>query len=154
MNIADLYPKYFDEITRFARSLTHRSSSAEDVTQETFLRALRNSPLLIEMEEREARAWLYTTAKHIVIDQARREARRPQIEAEDRYEDDVTVIVVTSVMKELGDEDRQLINLRYFGGLDSTEIGRMMGLPPATVRTRLRAAVKRLRAEYEKGERD
>lgn len=42
-------------------------------------------------------------------------------------------------------ESQQLIALRYFAGLDSTEIGAMLGAPPATVRTRLRRALALLR---------
>ena len=36
--------------------------------------------------------------------------------------------------------------LKYYQGLTSTEIGRIMGIPPATVRTRLRVALKLMRA--------
>lgn len=42
-------------------------------------------------------------------------------------------------------ESLQLIGLRYFAGLDSSEIGAMLGVPPATVRTRLRRALSLLR---------
>jgi RNA polymerase sigma-70 factor, ECF subfamily len=46
-------------------------------------------------------------------------------------------------------ESLQLIGLRYFAGLDSSEIGAMLGVPPPTMRTRLRRALSLLRQRLE-----
>lgn len=51
-------------------------------------------------------------------------------------------------------EHQQLIALRYFAGLDSAEIGAMLGAPPATVRTRLRRALILLRQRLDGPDRD
>ncbi|HEX8997472.1 MAG TPA: sigma-70 family RNA polymerase sigma factor [Ktedonobacterales bacterium] len=51
-------------------------------------------------------------------------------------------------------ESQQLIALRYFAGLDSTEIGAMLGIPPATARTRLRRALILLRERLNGPHRD
>lgn len=152
MTIENLYPMYFDEITRYALKLVRNRPSAEDVAQEVFLRALKNSHVLTELSEAKARAWLYTTARNIVIDQARREKRRPLLEEIGIHEDDLSGIWVETLMGALPVDERRLISLRYFADMTSTDIGEMLGLPSATVRTRLRAAVKRLRVAYwEKG---
>lgn len=148
MIIANLYPLYFDEITRYALKLLRDRSSAEDAAQETFLRALKNSHILTELSENKARAWLYTTARNIVIDKARRERRAPAFEDPGVHVDDLSGPVVEAVMSRLSPDDKRLISLRYFADMTSSEIGEMLGIPPATVRTRLRAAVKKLRSAY------
>jgi RNA polymerase sigma-70 factor (ECF subfamily) len=52
---------------------------------------------------------------------------------------------IRQAIADLDPELQQLIALRYFAGLDSTELGAMLGAPPATVRTRLRRALALLR---------
>lgn len=149
MDIATLYPKYFDDLTRYARYLTRNASSAEDIAQETFLRALKNIHLLSDMKESQIRSWLYTTARNVVIDQARRAKRAPALAEAGYYTDDLSAVLVENLMQALSSEDQHLVNLRYFVGMNSTEIGELLSLPAATVRTRLRAASKRLRIAYD-----
>ena len=52
----------------------------------------------------------------------------------------------------LPDELRTIVTLRYFGGLDASEIGSVLGAPPATVRTRLRRALGLLRTQLQPSE--
>ncbi len=153
MNIAELYPRYFDEIVRFARTMVRERAAAEDVTQETFLRALRSSHVLIALSEAKARAWLYTTARRIVIDQARRQQKGIELQTDDRFEDDLSQVEVQGLLDSLADQDRAIAVMRYFQDRTSAEIGSALGMPSATVRTRLRAITKRLQALYDESER-
>lgn len=153
MLITELYPMYYQEITRFALSLTRSRPCAEDVAQETFLRALKSSHVLLNLDEFKARAWLYTTAKNIVTDGQRRVLRAPPLDVQISHFDDLSRVSVESLMGVLTPEEKRLFALRHHSGMNSTEIGVMLGLPPATVRTRLRAAVKKLREAYLESER-
>jgi RNA polymerase sigma-70 factor (ECF subfamily) len=146
--VALLYPKYFHELTCYAYGFTKDWQSAEDLTQETFLRAMKNTALLEEMEEKKCRAWLYKTLRNLFIDLARRKAAEPAMEEEGFLTDDLSKIAVEQILSKLSPGIRQLVLMRYFEGFNSTEIGTALSLPAATVRTRLASAVKDLKRIY------
>lgn len=149
MDIATLYPRYWGEIVRYARSMVKDRAAAEDVAQEAFMRALKNSHVLMEMTEAKARAWLYTTARNIIIDQARRTAKGCELVTDDWFEDDFSAVEIASVLGVLSESDRRIAVMRYFEDQNSTEIGERLGMPSASVRTRLRAITKQLRALHD-----
>jgi RNA polymerase sigma factor (sigma-70 family) len=60
-------------------------------------------------------------------------------------QDHMAEIDLRQALRELPDELRLIVTLRYFGGMDATEIGRALGMPSSTVRTRLRRAFGLLR---------
>ena len=60
--VAQLYPLYFEELTRFLTGLLKSRAAAEDVAQETFLRALEHADQLETYDRAACRAWLYRTA--------------------------------------------------------------------------------------------
>ena len=70
-----LYDVHAGPIRRYVVHLTGSSSSADDVVQETLLRAWR-SPRILEQEVTTTRAWMFTVARRIVIDEARSARRR------------------------------------------------------------------------------
>jgi RNA polymerase sigma-70 factor (ECF subfamily) len=146
--VALLYPKYFHELTCYAFGFTKDWPAAEDLAQETFLRAMKNTELLEEMEEKKCRAWLYKTLRNLFIDLARRKAAEPAMEEEGFCTDDLTKVSVEQILGKLSPEKRQLVLMRYFDGFNSTEIGTALSLPAATVRTRLAAAVRELKRIY------
>ena len=59
-------------------------------------------------------------------------------------EEDYTQAAVNELIDRLPDSERGLFVMRYFQGYDSTELGELYDLPPATVRSRLASARKRL----------
>jgi len=148
MTIAELYPKHFEEIRRFVRSMCSNVALAEDVVQETFLRALGSSEEIAALSEAKARAWLYTTSRRIFIDHYRREKNRPVMAAPEAHQDDLSVVVVCGLLSALSGADREIFVLRHFSGFNSVEIGLRLNIPAATVRTRLRAASRTLRKIY------
>lgn len=134
------------------------ADDAEDVAQEAVTNAWRRWESLREVEA--ARGWLL----RITVNACHNWRRAHNIPTE-RYAlslDEEPPVAETRAfdpgasehagrldlrhaLAALEPESQQLIALRYFAGLDSTELGAMLGLPPATVRTRLRRALLLLR---------
>lgn len=140
-----LYSKYYSQLISFCHSVSRNQAFAEDVVQETFLRALANSDILNELPEYKCRAWLYRTAKNIMIDNARKMAKCPEPEEETFSEDDHSRITVQMMCMQLPENERTLFRLRYFGGYNAAELGKMFDMPSATVRTKLASARTKLK---------
>ncbi|HHY64566.1 MAG TPA: sigma-70 family RNA polymerase sigma factor [Clostridiaceae bacterium] len=144
-----LYSKYYSQLIYFCHSVTRNPALAEDVVQEAFLRALANSHILNDLPEYKCRAWLYQTAKNIIIDNARKMAKYSEPEEEGFSEDDYSNITVQLLCSQLPENERTLFQMRYFEGYNATELGEMFDLPPATVRSRLASARAKLRKMLE-----
>ena len=109
------------------------------------MRAMGSIETFIVLNEGQQKSWLYTAARRIVIDRKRRIDRAPPAEEEPVWTDDLTRLEVAQLLGQLEEDKARIVQLRFFAGMNSTEIGRLMGMPPATVRTRLRSAVNKLR---------
>ena len=148
--VAELYDRVFQEMVHYLLSMTHSRPEAEDIAQETFLRALANAHLFEEMSQNQGKAWLYRTAKNLFIDQCRRKGReRPEVLGEGYAEDDTTGPYVHQMLMYLPEEDRAIFYLRHFDGLNATQIGEQLGMPAATVRYRLAKCRALLREQCE-----
>jgi RNA polymerase sigma-70 factor (ECF subfamily) len=134
------------------RSLTGEISSAEDLAQETFVRAFRSIGTLKDPEH--FRAWLCGIARHIAADHLRQRTSRPQNiplnpehaahpsandDSLQRFEQ------IWSRLEELPEDQRQAVALKYSQDLSYQEIAEIMNVPPSTVRGLLYRALKTLR---------
>lgn len=149
--LEELYERYNAPLLRFCLSLTRSEAAAEDLAQETFLRALGETEMLSALGEPQRRAWLYKTAKNLFIDRYRRELRLTPLDADDPpvWTDDSSA-AVASLLQRLPEKERALFSLHYFTGYTSSELGEMFGLSPSTVRVELshaRAALRKLYLE-------
>ncbi|NLM11938.1 MAG: sigma-70 family RNA polymerase sigma factor [Clostridiaceae bacterium] len=143
-----LYSKYYGEILGFCISLSRNQAFAEDIVQETYLRALANAHILNDLPEEKCRAWLYRTAKNIFIDHVRRMSKKCRPVNESVSEDGYSSVIVHMMCRHLPESERTLFILRYLKGYNSTELGDMFGIPPSTVRARLSSARSKLRKFY------
>ena len=116
---------------------------AEDLTQETFLRAWRHFERLSGLDPPAQRAWLVRTLRHLAIDLWRRERAFPQEALElpaaplppaDRA---ALRLDVARALDALEETDRQIVLLRYLMEMNSREIGKLLNMPEGTVRHRL-----------------
>jgi RNA polymerase sigma-70 factor (ECF subfamily) len=118
-------------------------TQAEDLTQETFLRAWRHFERLSGMDPPAQRAWLVRTLRHLAIDAWRRARAFPQEALEPSGPsmppaDRVALrLDVTRALGALEETDRQIVLLRYVMEMNSREIGEVLGMPEGTVRHRL-----------------
>jgi RNA polymerase sigma-70 factor, ECF subfamily len=126
---------------------------AEDIVQETLLRAWRNRELLDD-DVRPVRPWLFTVAQRLAIDAHRaRQARPPEVgdgalasvPSLDDVEQALDRIVVADALRALSQEHRAVIVETYFRGRSVAEAAVVLGIPPGTVKSRCYYALRALK---------
>ena len=140
-----LYDRYVDAVYRYVYYRVRNEAEAEDVTGDVFYKALRAIPRY--QPRQPFLAWLYRIARNAVIDRVRRQ--RPQVAFEDalahpgadrvvdpdegldRLSDSVAVREAIAKLTPL---QQEVIVLRYVEGLETKEIGRILGRRDGTVR--------------------
>ena len=133
-------------------------AKAEDVVQETLLRAWRDKHVL-ESTTAGTRAWLFTVARRLVIDEWRSSRARREVLADEVPEPADTRLPTTDGLLEgwlvadglarLSTEHRQVLVLCYFGGRSVAEAAGELGIPPGTVKSRTHYALRSLRLVLE-----
>jgi len=139
---------------RFALNLTRGNRErAEDIVQETLLRAWRH-PEVMEGREEMIRPWLLTITRHVSIDMWRARSRNEEIievEPIDRpdpaeyIEQAVTGLDVRAALATLSPKHRQVIVGMYYYGQQVDEIARSLGVPTGTVKSRSYYALRQLK---------
>jgi len=152
----------FNFILRFVRDTTQ----AEDVTQETFLRLIKGA----DAYQRQAKftTWLYTIARNLCVDAARRGKHRKAASLDAPIDDDTGASLLDLVpdggpavdrqapgrelalrlrqaIESLPDEQREIFLLREMADLQFNEIAAVVGCPENTVKSRMRYALEKLR---------
>jgi len=151
MTIADLYEEFETSLHRYAMSLARDPDRADDLVQETFIRAWAHLELLRQLSPHQRRAWLYRVLKNLFLDRERARQRRQalaeQLGRQAQYATYPSPAMMWQGLLDLVPERyRELLHQRYVLGMTSREIGRELGIPAATVRSRLHLAIKWLRA--------
>jgi RNA polymerase sigma-70 factor (ECF subfamily) len=127
-------------------------AQAQDVVQETMLRAWRN-PQVLAQQSGSARGWLFTVAKRIVIDEWRTARSRreraveqvPERPVQDEAEHVVNRQLIAAAMRTLTPEHQAVLLECYFRGASVAEAAATLGLPPGTVKSRTHYALRALR---------
>lgn len=130
---------------------------AEDVVQETLLRAWRH-PSVFDESRGSARAWLFTVARNIVIDEWRgsRSHREyavgevPEVaDSVDRTDQLLLSWVVADALSKLSPEHRAVLVECYYRGEPVAEAARRLDVPEGTVKSRTHYALRALRLALE-----
>ena len=125
---------------------------AQDVVQETLLRAWRN-PAVLDRTGGSGRSWLFTVAKRIVIDEWRSASRRPELvtdqvpeqTVEDTAQHTVDRHLVLAALRTLSADHRQVLLECYFRGASVAQAADTLGVPPGTIKSRTHYALHALR---------
>ncbi len=154
--IISLYEKYRIGIYRFALSILGDSQLAEDVMQDTFLKAWKRTDILYCNSE--VQSWLYHVAKNACYDILRKRKREQpdtifQETAFSNKPDEVeSELTFLEMISGLGEKDKMIVSLRIIGELPHKEIAKIMGMTVHSTKKRYERAIHKLRIQYEREE--
>ena len=151
-----LHDDHAAALWRFCRRLVPTDRGlAEDVAQETLLRAWRNAHRLGTQGQQSLRPWLVTVARRIAIDDHRSVSARPpetydrELESFPSTADDtdrvLQLMTVTDALRELSQSHREILVETYFRGRTVPEAAEVLGLPLGTAKSRVYYALRALR---------
>jgi RNA polymerase sigma-70 factor (ECF subfamily) len=147
---AAIFERHHLAVYRFLRRATGDTASAEDLTQEVFLRVMRG---LARYEDRfRERAWVFRIARNVLVDCHRRTLRgRPGLsleEVRDLATDgrQTEALALQEALESLREDEREAFLLREVAGLGYEEIGPIVEATPDAVRMRIYRARTALRA--------
>jgi RNA polymerase sigma-70 factor (ECF subfamily) len=148
-----LFDEHAAALWRYAMRLTGDRARAEDVVQETLLRAWQH-PEAVEDRERSARAWLFTVARNMIIDE-RRSARfrnetntldgAPEDTAPNEVDSALDRLLIGDAMAQLSADHLAVIRRSYYLGWSTAQIAADLDIAEGTVKSRLHYAVRALR---------
>ncbi len=137
------------------------SESAEELAQEALLTVWRKARYF-SADRGTASAWIFTIARNLRIDETRRDNRAQlyamindfdEVDPADKPDDLVNAAEharrVRSAMKELPDDQLEVVKWSFVEGAAHSEIAERLGLPLGTVKSRLRLAMRRMRKSLE-----
>ncbi|WP_233575955.1 sigma-70 family RNA polymerase sigma factor [Saccharopolyspora rhizosphaerae] len=152
-----LHDQHAPALRSYALELTGGDRArAEDVVQETMLRAWRH-PKVLDQSARSARSWLLTVARRIAIDEWRSGTSRAEVMTDappERVDEDGTDRAVQSwlvadALAELSARHREVLALCYYQGLSVADAAARLGVPEGTVKSRTHYALRALRLALE-----
>ena len=155
--IRSLYSEHGHSLLAYATRLTGDRAAAEDVVQETLLRAWRHADALVN-EKGSVRGWLLTVARNIITDRLRAKAIRPTEVAEspgtppvarDHADAVVNSVVVLDALDRLSPEHRSVLVELYYRDRTMSEVAEVLGVPAGTVKSRSYHALRALRTAME-----
>lgn len=125
---------------------------AQDVVQETLLRAWRH-PHVLDQSQGSARAWLFTVARHIVIDDWRSRrvvteiptAEPPELPEADATDRLLQSWLVADALSRLSPDHRDVLVECFYRGRSVAEAARRLDIPEGTVKSRTHYALRALR---------
>jgi RNA polymerase sigma-70 factor, ECF subfamily len=125
---------------------------AQDVVQETMLRAWRR-PEVLGQAGGSVRPWLFTVARHLVIDEWRRHRTDrdvplesgPEASADDGTDAVLDSWIVGDALTRLSPQHRAVIEQCYFQGRTTSDAAAVLGIPEGTVKSRAHYALRALR---------
>lgn len=161
--MCEIFRRYHQRLIAFVRIYTRNREAAEEVTQEVFLEAFRQ-----RMEIRSAsglRPWLFTVAKRKALRLMGRADGKVFVAFDDGALDEVsdgrsaepmrdlqikqTGAFIQDALAELKPRDRELVTLRYFGGLQVKEISEALDIPMGSVGVFLSRSLEKIRSSLE-----
>jgi RNA polymerase sigma-70 factor, ECF subfamily len=157
--IAELFEEHETRLQRYALRLAMDSEHANDLVQETFVKAITHLNQLQKLNSHQRQAWLYKVLRNHFLDQARARQREQALlqkladltlvaEAPDDSEPGLDLVLDGS-LERMPQIYREVLQRRYMLEMTSEQISSELGIPAATVRSRLHLAMKWMRSHRE-----
>jgi len=169
-----LYDHYFPRIHAYVRYRVHGQQDAEDIIAEVFLKAMRRIRSFKWRHENSFAAWLFRIAHNRIVDYYRRRGQVEIVEMalnpgesasgngsksaaaltscalrpEEALTQQETFQQMRSLIETLSPRRREVITLRFFGGLRNKEIASILDLDERTIASHLSRGLRDLRARY------
>jgi RNA polymerase sigma factor (sigma-70 family) len=150
----ELYRNTFPRVYAYVASMLRDRSSAEDVTAAAFERAYRKRSGF-SARRGSPEAWVFGIARNAALDELRKRRRRARVESEaaDVWSpgpDEQAELLMRreemrAALASLDPRDRDLVLLKFAGGLSNGEIARVLAISESNVGSRLHRAVEKLR---------
>ena len=152
-----LFQHFAPRIVGFMERAGVGRTDAEEIAQDTLVSVWRKAELY-DPRQAAVSTWVFTIARNLRIDMARRATRRrngaaamgePEIELVDSAEDEAIAVErdarVRDAMKTLSREQATVLRLSFFSEKPHAEIARELGIPLGTVKSRVRLAMAKIR---------
>lgn len=149
-----IYKIYYRKIYRYLRINLNSQEAAEDLAQETFLKAWRSISTFSAYSGGSLQAFLFRIARNLMIDLSREKKEFPldtalEIESKDDFEEDLdrktNIETVQKALTKLEDEDKQLVILRFFEEMPHADIAQIIDSNEGAVRVKLHRILKKLK---------
>jgi len=154
-----LYTEHYAVLLSFISRYVHDRHRAEDLVQETLLRAWRHINSLDTDSSGRTRSYLLTIARNVVTNAWRAEQRRPRLVADEGVvesapsADSVDQLVegwlVAEALERLSPDHQAVVKAMYFEGQSVADTATRLRIPEGTVKSRAYYAVRALRTAFE-----
>ena len=155
--IRELYSSHAKALHRYVERFCPDRASADDVVQETFIRAWRHLPQL-SADDRPIRPWLFRVARNLLIDANRAARARPvsvpeqpagEIGTDSGMEEVLDRQLVSAALAHLSPAHQSVLVETFYRGGTMAAVARELGIPHGTARSRLHYALDALRQHLE-----
>lgn len=159
-NFEAFYDEWFDKVYNYARHRTGSAALADEIVSDTFTRVL-DSWARFDPRQGDRRSWLFSIAFRSVADHYRSQLRRRWFSLDLLFgsKDDGTAPGreleaadesgrLLAALGLLNDQQREVVSLKFYGGMTNRAIARLLGLGESNVAVILFRAVRRLRESY------
>ncbi len=144
MDIESVYNEYFNDVYLYVKSLARDGHAAEEITQETFFKAMKS--LKSFDGSKDIRAWLFTIAKNALSDHFRKQNRLAELPEDvsaergvplftDSIADEDEAFIIHKFLHGMSEPYKEVFTLRVFGELSFEKIGILFGKSPGWART-------------------
>jgi RNA polymerase sigma-70 factor, ECF subfamily len=154
LDLEALYRSARDDVFAYVATLLHDRAAAEDVTAQAFERAVRRRRTF-DARKGTPRAWLFGIARNAALDELRRRKRSATLAADpadpaapapdDEADRALRRAAVRTALAALPARDREIVALKFHGGLDNAELARVLGVSVSNAGTQLHRAMTKLR---------
>lgn len=160
VELEEIYTLYFKDVYFFAYSLTKDKHLAEDITSETFLKALKSLDSF--KGESDIRVWLFQIAKNTYYSYLRKSKKETELDALEEIEAEIDIekhvftkeksMNVHKVLHQLSEPYKEVFTLRLFGGLSFKQIAELFGKTDNWACVTFYRAKEKIREEMRKSE--